>query len=402
MVSDMAQAGRGAAERFVEGLVPGKSGERTGDYDMPPPYTPAMNLLWSFFYLRVTRKMTLSNFLESLAAPRIRFFADSGAHTARTMGKSINLDDYGQWLTQVQDCCTIYANLDVIGAPDATRRNQEYLETQYGLSPMPVFHTGEPFSVLEDYVADGYTYIALGKLLGNSQKALTPWIARCFEVAGDKAVFHGFGLTVWDQLKRFPWYSVDSSSWVGGVRYGEVRLFDAGRWVQISLRDRAKVAQHIKLLRSYGLSARDMSGVHYDRPKIAGACAVAQYRASDWLSARRPPVLLPPGKGYPDPSTPAMDKIVRITPTVPDTLTRYLADTGEKHIFHDEGFKQYLANSAMTNHRRHGDGFSTYLAETSGVWHVEHAKALTLYLADSSSKWTPAAAQAISQIGQDQ
>jgi hypothetical protein len=323
---------------------------------------PAMNLLWSFFYLRMTRKMVLSDFLEKLEAPQIRFFADSGAHTARTMGKSINIDDYGQWLLRVQDCCTIYANLDVIGAPDGTRRNQEYLETQYGLSPVPVFHTGEPFSVLEDYVADGYTYIALGKLLGNSQKDLTPWIARCFEVVQDRAVLHGFGLTVWSQLKRFPWYSVDSSSWGSGVRYGVVRLFDSGRWVQVELRNKPQVRANMRLLKSYGLSARDFSGQFYDRAKIAGACAAAQYRAADWLGRRRGPMILPEGKGFPDAATPAIPKLVRVVPGQPDRA-------------------QYLAEGSSHGHQWHSGGFC-------------------LYLADSSSKWTPAAARAISQQGQ--
>lgn len=343
----MQQAGADAAAGFTQVLRDSRNAP------------PAMNLLWSFFYLRMTRKMTLSDFLGGLAAPRIRFFADSGAHTARTMGKSIDIDDYGKWLVDVQELCTIYANLDVIGAPDATRRNQEYLETQYGLHPMPVFHTGEPFSVLEDYIADGYTYIALGKLLGNSQKDLTPWIARCFEVAGDRAVFHGFGLTVWQQLKRWPWYSTDSSSWVASVRYGELKLFDNGRWVQISLRDRDKIRANIKLLRSYGLGARDLSGEFYERAKIAGASAVAHYRAADWLAERNGPMVLPPGKGYPPPDTPAADKIVRVYPG-------------------PEPNKTYLANTASTNHRWHANSFS-------------------LYLADSSSKWTPAGAEAIAK-----
>lgn len=321
--------------------------------------TSAMNLLWSYYYLRMTRKMVLSKFLNDLEAPRIRFFADSGAHTARTMGKSIDVDEYGEWLVSVQDCCTIYANLDVIGAPDATRRNQDHLETQYGLRPMPVFHTGEPFSVLEDYVADGYSYIALGKLLGNSQKDLTPWIARCFEVAGDRAVFHGFGLTVWSQLRRFPWYSVDSSSWGSGVRYGVVRLFHSGRWTQVELRNKTQVAANMSLLRSYGLSARDLSGAFYDRAKIAGACAAAQYRASAWLGQRRDPVVLPPGRGFPDAATPAIGKVVRVQPGLPDRA-------------------QYLAEGSSHGHQWHSGGFC-------------------LYLADSSSKWTPAAARAITQ-----
>lgn len=322
----------------------------------PTPPSRSMDLLWSYVY---ARNLDLKAFLEGLAAPRIRFFADSGAHSARTLGLDLQIQQYAQWLTEHQDWCTIYANLDVIGGPDATRVNQDYLESQ-GLHPVPVFHTGEPFSVLEDYIADGYTYIALGKLLGNSQKDLTPWIARCFEVAGDRAVFHGFGLTVWDQLRRFPWYSVDSSSWGAGVRYGQVRLFDRGRWVPISLRDRKAVRDNLDLLRSYRLSPRDMTSGHYNRAAVAGACAVAQYRAAEWLTRRHGVIGLPPGKGYPPPSAPVVDKIVRLQPGPNDTRTQYLAE-GSPH------------------------------------GHAWHADAFTMYLADSSSRWTPVAAQAIAQ-----
>ncbi|QDF19290.1 queuine tRNA-ribosyltransferase [Mycobacterium phage Cracklewink] len=333
-----------------------------------------MNLLWSYVY---ARSLDLRKFLNGLAADPIRFFADSGAHSARTLGVHIDVDQYAEWLLAHRDMCTIYANLDVIGAPDATRANQERLES-YGLHPMPVFHTGEPFSVLEDYIQDGYTYIALGKLLGNSQKDLTPWIARCFEVAQDRAVFHGFGMTVWAQVKRWPWYSVDSSSWVAGVRYGSVRLFDNGRWKVIQLRDRQGVRDNLALLRSYGLTPRMLTKEGYDRLAVAGACAVAQYRASDWVAQRVGRVVLPPGKGYPPPDSPAAPKIIRLLDG-PGDHARYLADTTvEKHKVHAEGLHQYLANTASTNHGWHANG-------------------LQLYIADSSTSWTPAAAVGVAK-----
>ena len=306
---------------------------------------PTMDLLWSYVY---ARKLDLPKFLGGLEVPRLRFFADSGAHSARTLGLDLSVDDYGQWCVQHQQWFTIMANLDVIGAPDATRTNQERLEQQYNLHPMPVFHTGEPFSVLEDYISDGYTYIALGKLLGNSQATLRPWLDRCFSLAHGRAVFHGFGLTVWPTLKRYPFYSVDSSSWGSGVRFGTCKLFDAGRWVAVDLRDHSAVTEHTALLASYGVQPRDMTSGHYNRAAVSGACALAQYRAAQWLHRIHGPIELRPGKGYPPADDPHEPKVIRNLPGTPEPNHQYLAESSANgHAWHAAGITAYLADSSI-------------------------------------------------------
>jgi hypothetical protein len=314
---------------------------------------PTMNLLWSYVYART---MKLDEFLGGLEVPRVRFFADSGAHSARTLGLALTLDDYAAWVQRWKRWMTIYANLDVIGAPARTRDNQRRLEEVHGLHPMPVYHTGEPISVLEEYIDEGYTYIALGKLLGNSKERLRPWLARAFEVAGDRAVFHGFGLTVWDMLREFPFYSVDSSSWGSGVRFGSMKLFHRGRWVAVSLRTRADVAKHRDVLDAYDLPWRSLTKEGYDRDAVAGACALAMYRANDHLRRLHGEIRLPEGKGYPPDTFPLASKVARAT---------------DERSLH------------------------TYLAEGTNTGHVRHAGGLHLYLADTSGKWTASAARKI-------
>lgn len=307
-----------------------------------PPGGPTMNLLWSYFYART---MQLDTFLEGLEVPRLRFFADSGAHSARTLGVALELDDYAAWIKRWAPWFTIYANLDVIGAPARTLDNQRRLEEVHGLHPMPVYHTGEPPSVLERYIEEGYTYIALGKLLGNPYPRLKPWLERAFKIADGRAVFHGFGLTVWDALRTFPFYSVDSSSWGSGVRFGNLKLFHRGQWVSVQLRTRKDVAKHREVLDAYGLPWRALTREGYRRDLVAGACAVAMYRANEHIRRIHGPIALPPGKGYPPPNLPQKPKVARAADAVHQHT--YLAEgSSHGHVWHADGLHLYLADSA--------------------------------------------------------
>jgi len=315
-----------------------------------------MSLLWSYYY---ARRLPMDEFLGGLEVPRLRFFADSGAHSARTLGGHIELDDYARWIKRWSPWFTIYANLDVIWAAEATWRNQRRLEDVHGLHPMPVFHTGESFRALERYLSEGYTYIALGKLLGNPVKSLRPWLEKCFRMAQGTAVFHGFGLTVHQLLREFPFYSVDSSSWGSGVRYGALKLFHQGRWVNVMLGNRKSVSRHRDALEAYAIPVKAMTRGGYDRNVVAGACAIAQYRAADALRAVHGPIALPPGKGYPPPGTVQHDRVVRASDDAP--------------------------------------GLNIFLAEGSTAGHVRHAGGLHLYLADSSLRWTYEAARSIAR-----
>jgi len=176
-----------------------------------------------------TRK-ALESYISQFDYPLDIFF-DSGAFSAYSRGYRIDLEDYGRFLLENQHFFTVYANLDVIGDWRATWDNQQKLEAM-GLSPLPVFHYGEPWEYLEQLVRR-YDYLALGGMAGvRSKTKLVPWIAQCFCIIRSikpHCRVHGFALTSPFLLRLFPWYSVDSSSYAAS-RYGQIFLWG---WVSL-------------------------------------------------------------------------------------------------------------------------------------------------------------------------
>jgi len=155
------------------------------------------------------------------------FFLDSGAFSAYTKGVLINIDSYIQFIQENKEHIDIYANLDVIGDAENTFKNQIYIESK-GLKPLPVYHLTSDYCFLERYISKGHDYIALGglaaKLLtGDALLIELDFLFKtyfCNPDGSPKIKVHGFGLTSVDLMVRYPWYSVDSTSWVMASRFG--------------------------------------------------------------------------------------------------------------------------------------------------------------------------------------
>jgi hypothetical protein len=134
-------------------------------------------------------------------------------------GVRLPLDGYAAWLQRHQDRLTAYANLDVVGDPDATWEHQQTLEAG-GLHPVPVVHVGEDHQVLRRYLDAGHRYIGLGGPNGvrtGDLDTVLPWLRRCFELAAGRAGLHLFGADSWAALVALPWYSADTSTWAAGL-----------------------------------------------------------------------------------------------------------------------------------------------------------------------------------------
>ena len=122
------------------------------------------------------------------------------------------------------------------------------------------------------------------------------WVTKCFQMAGKRAVFHGFGLTGWKPMSSFPWYSVDSSSWGKGFRFGKVPLFDEhkGRFIEIQLGDAKQWAKQANLVKSHGFDWRDFADrSRNERAKICAISALAYLRAEKYLRSKFGPVYIP-------------------------------------------------------------------------------------------------------------
>lgn len=174
-----------------------------------------------------------------------KVFLDSGAFSAFTMGVDVDLPAYCKYIKDNEDIIEIIDGnicasvLDSIGSAEGTYENQKAME-KLGVTPLPCFHYGEDERWLEWYVAN-YDHITIGGMVPISTPQLKIWLDRIWnkyliDGAGrPKINLHGFGLTTISLMERYPWYSVDSSSWVqiaanGGILY-------TGNWKALSVSD---------------------------------------------------------------------------------------------------------------------------------------------------------------------
>jgi len=159
---------------------------------------------------------------------KINLFLDSGAYSARSKGVTIDIQKYISFIKKNKDSIRVYANLDVINDPEATMVNQKIMEDA-GLTPLPCYHYGEDIKYLEYYLSN-YSYIAIGGVAGGLKTTakIIGWLDPlflhyiCDEQGLPKVKVHGFGMTSFSLMSRYPWYSVDSTSWIQFSAYGVV------------------------------------------------------------------------------------------------------------------------------------------------------------------------------------
>lgn len=170
---------------------------------------------------------------------KTELFLDSGAYSAFTNDVEIKLTEYIQFIKDNDETIDVYSNLDVIGDPEATWKNHVKME-KAGLDPVPVYHYGEDIKWLKKYmkkVGKG-GMVALGGMVPISSQDLSYWLDTLFSdyLTDDTGMpivkVHGFGLTSPGLMLRYPWYSVDSSSWVIKGRMGGifVPMRRGGEW----------------------------------------------------------------------------------------------------------------------------------------------------------------------------
>lgn len=184
------------------------------------------NLLESYHYFNTDKVCELTR----LGGERV--FLDSGAFSAYTQGVEIDLPKYCDFIKKNSDIIEVASVLDAVGDPLKTWENQQAME-RLGVNPLPCFHYGEDERYLEYYVAN-YEYITLGGMVPISTPDLLKWLDYIWgkyltDDAGRARVkVHGFGLTVIKLMERYPWYSVDSSSWVQISSVGSIIHPDHG------------------------------------------------------------------------------------------------------------------------------------------------------------------------------
>lgn len=269
-----------------------------------------IRILASYAYYRTFDFAAMLDEVRTFSSEPVEIFADSGAYSAASLGITIDIKSYLAWLRDWSGVFSVKSTLDVIGDAEATQRNTEYLASS-GMEILPVFHVGSPWDRLERLCAK-HSYVALGGMVPYTKQPedVMRWLVKAFIIGRDHGtVFHGFGQTKISTIARLPFYSVDSSSWVAGMKFGRIALWEPRRRniITIPVGVPSYARRYASLLRDHnadpvrvgrpGFSLRGhRTQEQFDQEyqMAAESCAIAWCRAAMWLRDRHR-VTPPPG-----------------------------------------------------------------------------------------------------------
>lgn len=219
-------------------------------------------------------------------------FIDSGAYSMYTgKAKDLDVDEYIDFVNSIDDDICLIAQIDTLpGKFGIPKKREDYIESgkkswenylymrKKLKSPeklIPVFHYGEPFSVLQNMLdwrdktydpskdgrkkndkgqvwSDEFGWIypdrvvvcGLSPANDSAQGVKNRYLAECYDFIAKSSYTdiktHLFGMTSLDALKKFPAFSADSVS--HRLRTGYNKLFTR-KWGTISLSDKSRTVK---------------------------------------------------------------------------------------------------------------------------------------------------------------
>lgn len=262
-----------------------------------------ISVLISYWYFRKDKPLQKVIEAATEATRRgaaVRILVDSGAFSADSQGFDIPVADYAAWLREMQDVLAPWfvgaISLDVLRDPERSWQNWRDLHRR-GLDTIPVSHLHDKTDVVDRYADADCDLIALGAMVGQSfptKFRWAAWIHRHLRDHHPSVRTHGLGATSQRMVDVIPWWSVDSSSFGSGFRYGTARLYDPDKRkiVQVDVSGGVDTHRHGRLLRDvYGIDPAKIRKSNPDNRDLllsAAARAVLLWQA-DLRKARPVP-----------------------------------------------------------------------------------------------------------------
>ena len=209
---------------------------------------------------------------------KVKLLFDSGAYSAWKKGVTIEVGEYIKFVKDHLHLIDRCVNLDVIPAEfgrtptseevedSAERGWSNFLEMRKAeLNPIPVFHQGERMVWLDKMIEYGCDYVGISPANDRTTSQKKEWLDDVFSFLCDNndgyapVKTHAFGVTAVELMFRYPWYSVDSATWLLLGAYGAIYV---PKWRKGKFRhDLTPQTVAVSSLRS---DRALRSGVHYD------------------------------------------------------------------------------------------------------------------------------------------
>lgn len=257
-------------------------------------------ILVSIFYLRKNPSFYEKEFFPELKKNGGLFMIDSGGHTYLDMfyrGTATpemykedfwipKIEEYVEYLDTHSDCIFNAANYDMdffVGRGIIDKWNEKYFKPlEKKMNIVYVIHESyipaekDPFGYSQiEYYCKHHKYVG-----ASGTRHFINNASRIYNAAKHYGTrVHGFGWTSLPTLKRFPFFSVDSTTWLGGVRYGTSYRYDGKNFrVTPYYKKYYRKADKILCLEN---------GVDYDALLRDERTAVNMYNLIGWKGARR-------------------------------------------------------------------------------------------------------------------
>lgn len=168
---------------------------------------------------------------RELAKPPVRWSQGDFSYYDLSRGSEFRryCNSYASFMKKMKGKEVFLANVDAISNPDLTWEIQRFFEEEHGVKPVPIVHYGTPMRYVDRYLEAGrYSLLGVGGLgQGVSRHEYFSWADEFFiHICPESKDYlpliktHGFAMTSWELICRYPWWSVDSATWVKLSAYG--------------------------------------------------------------------------------------------------------------------------------------------------------------------------------------
>ena len=179
-----------------------------------------------------------------------KFLLDSGAFTFMSNVKDSKKVDFDAYLTRYinfinKNDVKLFFELDVdsVVGYEKVKQMRKRLESETQKKCIPVWHKSRG---LEEWykLTSEYDYVAIGGIVSKEiTRQEYKYFPKLLEIARENGCkVHGLGFTNLEGLKKYKFYSVDSTAWTTGNRFGSVYKFNGHTMVKYSKKDGQKLA----------------------------------------------------------------------------------------------------------------------------------------------------------------
>ncbi len=207
------------------------------------------NRLESFFYI-TDKELEVIKHYDS-------FLLDSGAFTF--MNQSKKKVDWDEYIERYAEFIRTYdiklffeLDIDVIVGIKEVERLRSKLERLTNKQCIPVFHKSRGKEYWLRMIQE-YNYVAIGGIVTKEIKPKEYPFFNWFlsEAKKNSCKVHGLGFTNIKGLHKYPFYSVDSTSWLSGNRFGSVYFFNNGKMNKVEKEAEQRVKTQKVLLHNF-------------------------------------------------------------------------------------------------------------------------------------------------------